>query len=788
MFPSLPRKPLPMHAGPRAKQTNDYGTAMRQEETNFVAHVRPAENGKGFVVHALEDHLQEVGRICMEFAGQFGNGDWGYAAGVLHDLGKYKADFQSYIRDRSGLDRDEADEGGPGKVDHTAAGALYAVQRFGPLGRALAYLIAGHHSGLPDWHKANQSGRSLSQRLSEPHHLERTLEQCPPKRILEVCQPATRPCGALWSDEEHVHLWVRMLFSCLVDADFLDTELFMDSRRASSRPIAEGLPRLKERFDAHMEAKQRISAPTAVNLLRKKVLAQCIEGAAKPPGLFTLTVPTGGGKTLASIGFALEHALLHKKRRIIVVIPYTSIIEQTAEVLRSVFGKDNVLEHHSNLDPDLETSRSKLATENWDAPIVVTTNVQLFESLFASRTSACRKLHNVCNSILVLDEAQMLPPEFLKPILSVLRGLSSSFGVTAVLCTATQPALGGTIGTEKAAFLGLDDVTEIISSHHELAKQLKRVEVVTRGPLNAPSTWQEIASDLLQFDQVLCVVNTRANCRELHALLPQETIHLSALMCGEHRSEVISSIKAKLKAGEPIRVVSTQLVEAGVDLDFPVVYRALAGLDSIAQAAGRCNREGMLPNGSLGKVVVFAPPMPAPPGLLRKGEDATKEIFRCLPDIAKELSPQAFASYFKQFFSRVDSFDAKGITQLLQGPDARDFNLQFRTAASLFSLIDDAGQKPIVVWFKRRTSDSRVLLGNLSTIGPNRALMRKLQRYTVNVPERVWKALQEQGAIAELKGPDGPMEIWAQTLPGLYDDVFGLRVEGPLLNGDEFVS
>lgn len=752
-----------------------------------IAHVRRAVDGHEWHVHSLEEHLKAVGLMSMGFASVFGNGDWGYAAGVLHDLGKYKADFQNYIRNRSGFERDEATDEGPGKVDHTAAGALYACQRFGPFGKILAYLIAGHHSGLPDWQKANQSGRSLSQRLSEPHHLNEALEQKPPHDILQIERPTSQPCGVPWKDQEHAHLWIRLLFSCLVDSDFLDTELFMDPNRAGKRPISQDLGVLKNRFDSYMQAKQDAAPPTAVNELRKKVLSECVQGALLAPGLFTLTVPTGGGKTLASMGFALQHALLHGKRRIIVVIPYTSIIEQTAEVLRQVFGDSNVLEHHSNLDPERESVRSKLATENWDAPIVVTTNVQLFESLFAARTSACRKLHNISNSVLILDEAQMLPPEFLKPILSSLKGLTGSFGVTAVLCTATQPALVGTIGAESAAFLGLENVRELISDHAELAERLKRVEVSTLGALNVPNTWADIASQLVQFEQVLCIVNTRSNCRELHALLPADTIHLSGLMCSEHRSTVISSIKQKLKEGQPVRVVSTQLVEAGVDLDFPVVYRALAGLDSIAQAAGRCNREGKLAAGNFGRVVVFAPPKPAPPGLLRKGEDAAKEMFRCFPSMATELSPRAFTTYFKQFFSRVESFDAKGIEALLQGPDARSFNFQFRTAASAFSLIDDAGQKPVIAWYRGRKVDSRKVLADLATVGPNRDLMRRLQRFTVNVPERLWRELQAGGAISELHGPEGPMELWAQSVPGLYHDVFGLRVEGPLLNGNEFI-
>lgn len=754
-----------------------------------IAHVRFDAQGAG-IPHPLEDHLREVGRLAAEFASAFGNADWGNVAGLWHDLGKYKADFQEYIRARSGYERDEADEGGPGKVDHTAAGAIHALVRMGPAGRILAYLIAGHHSGLPDWIKEEATGRGLEERIQERRHLEESLQGGAPSSILDIAVPTTSPCEKR-IDPEHSHLWIRMLFSCLVDADFLDTEAFMDSNRAVNRPIAADLEGLRSKYDAYMAAKQSDASDTPVNRLRRQILDDCRSGATNDPGFFSLTVPTGGGKTLASMGFALDHAILHGKQRIVVAIPYTSIIEQTAQTLREVFGDEAVLEHHSNMDPDRETLRAKLATENWDAPIVVTTNVQLFESLFAARTSSCRKLHNLVNSVVILDEAQMLPPEFLRPILSGLTGLVELFGMSVVLCTATQPALVGWIGGPTApggrgGFQGLTGVRELMRDPDELSRSLLRVRLELHPKGTSPCAWEEIADELRTQRQVLCIVNTRKDCRELHSLLPQDTIHLSALMCGEHRSEVVARIKAGLLAGEPIRVVSTQLVEAGVDIDFPVVYRAMAGLDSIAQAAGRCNREGR--RAIPGEVVVFAPPKPAPTGLLRKGEDAAKEVLRLDPILAKSLSPEAFRAYFKTFFGRVSSFDVKDIQSLLAGTDARQFQIQFRTAAHRFRLIDDSMQKSIVVWFVGERFDSRELLENLRKFGPHRRLMRRLQRCTVIVPERAWKGLSDQGAIEELKGPDGKeLGLWAQCVPELYDRTFGLRLEGPAFQGDEFI-
>lgn len=756
---------------------------------NPIAHVRFHDGSA--VVHPLDEHLREVSRIAGEFAEVFSNGDWARVAGLWHDLGKYKDDFQDYIRRVTGYERDEAEEGGPGKVDHTAAGAIHAVERMGLVGRVLGYLIAGHHSGLPDWIKEEASGRGLQDRIRDRQHLEQALAGDPPQGILNAVLPKTQPCGNVVS-VEHCHLWIRMLFSCLVDADFLDTEAFMDPEKATSRPAGADLASLRDRFDQYMETMQAGASDTLVNRVRRQILSDCRKHAAWDPGFFTLTVPTGGGKTLASMGFALDHAIQHGKRRIVVVIPYTSIIEQTAEVLRKVFGDDSVLEHHSNLDPDRETKAAKLATENWDAPIVVTTNVQLFESLFAARTSACRKLHNLTDSVVVLDEAQMLPPEYLKPILSGLRGLVEHFGVTAVLCTATQPALVGRIGGDKfqnkESFEGLPRgaVRELMTSPEGLARELMRVKVERHAKRDHSSTWEEIAKDLEELDQVLCIVNTRKDCRELFDLLPQGAIHLSALMCGEHRSEVIGGIKARLKTGGPIRVVSTQLVEAGVDLDFPVVYRALAGLDSIAQAAGRCNREGKLP--AAGRVVVFAPPNAAPLGLLRKGEEATKTLLRNRPELVETLSPEAFRTYFETFYGKVNSFDAKDIQTLLAGTDAQTFQIQFRTAAERFKLIDDKAQKPIVVWFEGARFDSRRLLEELGRFGPHRRLMRRLQRCTVTVPERAWKGLLDQGAIQELTGSDGKgLGIWGQCVPELYDRTFGLRLEGPVFQGDEFI-
>jgi len=351
---------------------------------------------------------------------------------------------------------------------------------------------------------------------------------------------------------------------------------------------------------------------TPVNALRHEILTACRAAAKLEPGHFSLTVPTGGGKTLSSLAFALEHAVKHNLRRVIYVIPYTSIIEQNADVFKETVGDDQVIEHHSNLDEDDSTSKARLSAENWDAPIIVTTSVQFFESFFAAKPSRCRKLHNIIGSVVVLDEAQLVPVEYLAPILQTMDLLNRRYRISFVISTATQPAFESREGFKG---LPMNSVREIISDIPRLYANLKRVEVEIPQNWVKTTRWEELATELLKEEQVLCVVSDRKSCRNLHKLMPIGTYHLSALMCGQHRSKIITEIKQKLKEGAPVRVISTQLVEAGVDIDFPVVYRALAGLDSIAQAAGRCNREGKLTE--KGRVVVFVPPKKSPPGILR---------------------------------------------------------------------------------------------------------------------------------------------------------------------------
>jgi CRISPR-associated endonuclease/helicase Cas3 len=719
----------------------------------------------------LIEHLQGVEKLAGKFASAFDAAEWVRLAGRWHDLGKFSDEFQHYIRKVSGFEA-ELVANAPGRVDHSSAGALLAMERFGPLGLLLAYALAGHHAGLPDWSAADGSVGALENRLQNgkqdglldkallhaPQELPYVAKPVPPSRIGKI---------------EGRHLWIRMLFSCLVDADFLDTETFLDPKRSNLRADGPEINLLLQKFNAYMEEKQRTAPPTELNQIRADVLRQCREKASRAPGIFTLTVPTGGGKTLSSLAFALEHALQNDKRRIIYAIPYTSIIEQTADVFRKVFKElpSAVLEHHSNIAT--ETERGKLATENWDAPLIVTTNVQLFESLFAARTSSCRKLHNIVDSVVILDEAQLLPPDFLQPILDMLRLLAEQYGVTVVLCTATQPALGTQDGGHGRKLLkGLENATEIIDGTAQLYRDLERVTVHVPQDLAERESWDAIAERVQLHESVLAIVNTRADCRELHARMPKGTIHLSALMCGEHRSYVIEEIKKKLAAHEPVRVVSTQLIEAGVDVDFPVVYRALAGLDSIAQAAGRCNREGSL--AEKGQVFIFVPPKSAPPGLLLFGEQACQLLLEDHRD--DPLTPSQFALYFRQYYAKActnGGLDRKGILDLLADKsDAAQCKIQFRTAAERFQMIEETAS--ILVPYRNPTDenrDSRIYLKRLCSGELHRELLRQLQRFTVSVRPYQFEKLQKANELDEVV-----QGIWALRNETAYSDELGLLI------------
>ena len=734
----------------------------RRAGEEAIAHVRKNEDGSWDGPQGLEEHLLGTAQLAERFAGAFDSGLWGYAEGIGHDTGKGTEAWQRYLCAKSGYDEDAHLETKAGKQEHSAPGAKLIEEALGKgIGRILSYCIAGHHAGLADW---------LGSQSALAFRLQNTRSEGIPREYREqvILHRPSRPPWKFDTAGLDMSLWIRMLFSCLVDADFLDTEAYMSPEKKTDRGAYLPLRELLERFNSHMVEKTKTAlgtADTTVNRARQQVLADCRSAAQLEPGLFSLTVPTGGGKTLSSMAFALEHAVRYGKERVIYVIPYTSILEQNADVFREAVGEDQVVEHHSNLDDDDSTPKARLAAENWDAPIIVTTSVQFFESLFAAKTSRCRKLHNIANSVVVLDEAQLVPVEYLEPILAAMKLLCEHYKVSFIMCTATQPAFEEQEDFPSFPGFSKGSVREIIRDVSSLYDGLKRVEVETPADYKTPRTWEELVEDIQEIDQILCVVSDRRSCREFHALMPKGSYHLSALMCPQHRSDVIAKIKASLLAGESIRVVSTQLVEAGVDIDFPVVYRAMAGLDSIAQAAGRCNREGKLnKEGKLGRVVVFIPPRKAPVGILRKASETATRMLE--GGLADPIDHSVFTPYFSELYWKANSLDGKGIIKLLT-PDTAECGIQFRSAADAFRIIEDNMQGILVPY-----GEGEELIGELKALGPERWLLRKLQRYSVNIYMNQFNELRDRGSLEEVSPG-----IFVLTCGIEYDAIVGLLVD-----------
>jgi len=734
--------------------------------------------------HGLREHLQAVADMAAHFAAPFGGQEWALWAGLLHDVGKCQPKFQKYLV-RTALDAFRGRSG----VDHSTSGALLANQAASPLKRLLAYCIAGHHAGLPDGTGEGQS--TLTNRLQRP------LPEC--AASLFDTLPAVPDQLPLALDKRRfgfqVSFFTRMIFSCLVDADFLDTEKVMDQGRSASRQGWADLPELADRFFPRLEAmvqEARLKRDSEVNRIRREVLEQCLSAAELRPGLFSLTVPTGGGKTLSSLAFALRHAERHGKRRVIYVIPYMSIIEQNADVFRAFLDPDKrgdaVLEHHSSFDfekgrpngggrededEDQATARAKRAAENWDAPVVVTTAVQFLESLFAARTSRCRKLHNIANSMVILDEAQMLPRDLLLPCLEAIRELALNYKTTMVLCTATQPAIKVRDDFEA----GLENVHEIIHDPASLHQALRRVRVEQLGTL----TDEELAERLVGHEQALCIVNTRGHARRLYERLKDNLknadglFHLSANMCPEHRIRIIKEIKNVLKTKKRCIIVSTSLLEAGVDISSPVVYRSAAGIDSIAQAAGRCDREGILTakfGNPAGKVFVFWPAekIDLPPVPFEQvATIALKTIRRYSEDI---LSPDAVEHYFGNLFWQIQQeLDAEGILSLLgKKGGARSYNYPFKEIERLFKVIKHVMEPVIIPW----DDQAKKWVAELDYVEHPGGLLRRLQRYTVQVSQRALYALMSDGVI-ELKAERYPV----LTNVDIYRDDLGLCSENP---------
>ena len=715
----------------------------------------------------LEEHSRNVADLAAKFAAPFGSSEAAKLLGLVHDLGKARNAFQGYLRRQNELNDSSYDSG---EHSHSGAGACWLFQELGGFGKLLSYCVMGHHAGLPDKINGITPQGALAFRIND----EKTVLEESPVREWTAAHDSewrTHTISRPWSgfNPSDASFWVRMLYSSLVDADFLDTEAFMDGARAEKRGGYSSFEELSDRFFRRLDAKQSSSEQSPVNELRAKIRDACETASTLPRGLFSLTVPTGGGKTLSSTAFAFRHALENGLRRIIYVIPYTSIIEQTADQLEDFLGADSVVQHHSNLDPERETERSRLASENWDAPVVVTTAVQFFESLYACKSSRCRKLHNISESVVILDEVQLLPPSLLLPITEAIHQLSTHYGCSFVFCTATQPHLKEVGGKQTA--LENDEIREIVSKDLDLYRKLKRTDIVFPKENADRKTWEEVATDLQACRQVLCIVNTRRDARALHAQMQKGSYHLSASMCGVHRSVVISRIKERLKTEEEVRVVSTQLVEAGVDLDFPVVYRAMAGLASVVQAAGRCNREGKLDG--LGKVVVFNPPEPSPVGDLRFGEDTLIDMLSSRNGHLEVDCAEIYPEYYRRFFEKQHDCGTV-FAELLDDP--RD-GFQFREAADKFQMMDSRGTSTIIV----RWGESEKWINKLAAVGPKREIMRHLQRYTVSVPRRITERWLADGGVVEVQG------ILVQEAKNLYSREYGLDLDWNGYSADDMI-
>ncbi|MBS0509852.1 MAG: CRISPR-associated endonuclease Cas3'' [Proteobacteria bacterium] len=722
----------------------------------------------------LAQHLQNVAALAADSATLFGASELGRIAGLLHDLGKYSDDFQRRIA------------GDAIRVDHATRGAMLAVERYKHIGMLLAYGIAGHHAGLANGSEGSErialcdrlKGVGLPPLKDDWQHEIALPEQVTPPKLVPQ-----NGCGMF-----QFAFFARMLFSCLVDADYLDTESFYDrvalpgqpNDRSASRALASpSLESLRERLDTYLSG---FDADSHVNRVRAEILAHTRKAATHAPGLFSLTVPTGGGKTLASLAFALDHAIAHGLRRVIFVIPFTSIVEQNAAVFRTALGdlgEAAVLEHHSAFvaaqlpRSDAERYQAKeklrLAMENWDAPIIVTTAVQFFESLFAARPSQCRKLHNIAGSVVILDEAQTLPLKLLRPAVAAIDELARNYRSSIVLCTATQPALNAPDFQG-----GLEKVRELAPNPPELFRKLDRVRVRHVGALDD----DELAAQLRTLDQVLCIVNNRRHARAVYQALADlpGARHLTTLMCAKHRSQVLAEVRARLKAGEPCRLVSTSLIEAGVDISLPIVYRAEAGLDSVAQAAGRCNRNGERA-ADQSEVRVFATAHGdwAPPPELRQFAQAAQEVMRQPQFRDDPLSPSAIEAYFRLLYWKKGDKELDAANLLGLCAESRIDSLPLETLAAKFRMIDTV-QMPVIVPFD---DHARRDLESLRFAEKSGGLARKLQPYLVQLPRNGFDALRKAGAIQ----PVAP-EKWGEQFVelvnvDLYDRRFGLSWDDP---------
>ena len=780
----------------------------------FVAHT-PSDDRSDQEWHGLKEHLQSVAADAEIKANKFNAGKLGYYVGLWHDLGKYNPKFQTYLQ-KCHTAKLAGQKPSREKIPHAIHGAFLAHDLKCTSKFSLAFLIAGHHAGLSNYVVLKSDLSNPIKRSDYP-----TVKQQAELELgnLKPAEDLKSYFKQFASNRISEELFLRLIFSCLIDADRLDTERFANPEQYQQRQERANVVTIAQFWET-FDRKQKEFVPkpedakSAVNQVRSQVYEKCVEAAELESGVFRLCVPTGGGKTRSGLAFALKHAKRWNKDRVIFAVPYTSIIDQTVKVYRDdIFkelGNAAVLEHHSatqdeqkrteslETDENIEQSQvqAKLATQNWDAKLIVTTTVQLFDSLFSHKTSQCRKLHNIVNSVIVLDEVQTLPIGFLSPILSVLKELVDRYNVTVVLCTATQPALDADTPYFKDGFdkESIQDIVPVAMAIEHF-KTLKRVnyEIPKQGEA---WTWKQLVQDMEPNPSALVVLNTRRDAiavlnalnvpngynaepiepRVEESLESSEILHLSTLLCGKHRQAVLTEVRRRLKEKEPCRLISTQVVEAGVDLDFPVVYRAMGPLDRIVQAAGRCNREGKLrdENGQLqmGRVVIFEPAEGSKPpaGEYCKAIQKARAILQDDAFTESQLhEPQVFKTYFESLYTLVDS------NQKIQPINLTIQELRqswsFRDVGENFKLIKD-DTIPIVIQYDEAVKARLEAIARRGIWSEDRAF---LQPYTISLPTRIFNKLEDKREVKP------GLDLWMWT--SNYDPIRGF----PLENDDQAV-
>lgn len=811
-----------------------------------IAHVREKDNER----QTLEQHLVGVANLSRQAAAKIGISQAGELIGLLHDLGKYSYQFQQYIGSATGcINPDEDDyvdaKGLKGTIDHSTAGAQAIWNELSKQGQSqsitaqiLALCIASHHSGLIDCIEATPKATAwdkFSGRMKKPEdraHLQEVLSKMDEdirQRFRQLIESPTlhtsvintlvdinkKNQGSALTVSFKQGLLIRLLFSCLIDADRVDTADF-------ESPVA-AQKRLNGRYTAFSTLINRLEtklasfkADTDVNKIRKQISDHCLQRAGSKPSIFTLSVPTGGGKTLASLRFALNHAQTHELERIIYIIPFTSIIDQNAEETRKILephgcGDEGniVLEHHSNLTPEEQTWKTKILSENWDAPIVYTTMVQFLETLFGSGTRGARRMHQLSKSVLIFDEIQTLPINCVHLFNNAIHFLVDHCGSSVVLCTATQPLLNEV--DQKKGRIELAPDSEMMPKVKELFADLRRVEVIDQQKSGGWS-FDEVADlaieEITQCGSCLVIVNTKKAAQKIFELcksqMDNNIFHLSTSMCPAHRKAILSQVRQLLAADEDVLCISTQLIEAGVDVDFGAVIRFTAGLDSIAQAAGRCNRNGKIrnPDGSLkkGRVSIVNPAdenldmLPS----IKEGKQITERLLREFKENPERfdqgdlIGPTAMQWYFRYyFFERQDEMTYPvtsigwddNLLGLLSSNEklvqdygrvnktkpAIYFKQSFMTAAKAFKAID-APTRGIIVPYDQRANE---IIAELCAAKPDKqfGLLREAQQYTVNIFPNLLTALDEAEAIHAVQ--DG-IDILYLMKPEYYSEHFGL--------------